>query len=547
MADLITSLNCTGEHHIIIDISRVSTKRINSIINAGAKPILIADVPVGFLPPSIQQYIKLGTIRHLERSFKTEDLVLLGRSECNFIVDKVFMNVPMSQREFKREVYQECRRLRIPIHVSDSREFSSFSILSTFTSGDFQMGVTTLGKGCKLSSRILREMRNTLPSNINEICKNIEKLRTQIEHEDNLKSLDDDSSLVGEHDEDASNSLELISLVKEFDMTRKQKKLQKMRWLLQSIEYFPLKALAELTLEHFNPKKNLNELRESNMKGLVPTRKGSISLVGAGPGCVSLLTLGSLHEIQEADLVLADKLIPQEILNLIPGHIKVFIARKFPGNAEKAQEQLLQIALHSLMKGERVVRLKQGDPYIFGRGGEEYKFFTKHGFIPQVFAGITSALAAPLLANISTTFRGVADQVLICTGTSKCGDLPNLPNFVPSRTVIFLMTLHRIVELVPILINEKKWDPQVPVAIIEKASCPDQRVIRTRLSFVPGAILSCNPKPPGLLVVGYACEILVKPRDGEAWVIEENPDTIEDIDFIPKVNSARSSKSYYNP
>lgn len=524
MVDLIASFNCKGEHHLIIGISRVATNRMNSIINAGAKPILIADVPFGSLPTSIQHYIKLGIIKHLERNFKIVDLTLLGRAECNFIVDKVFVSVPMSQKEFKYKTYHECCRLRIPIHVSDSNEFSSFSILSTFTSGDFLVGVTTLGKGCKLSARILREMRNTLPPNINDICNNVGKLKAQIEEEDNLNSLDNNMSIVGENDEDATNTIELISLVKEFDMTKKQKRLQKMLWLLQTTEYFPLKALADMSLEGLNPKKNLNDFKESNAKGMMGTRKGSISLVGAGPGSVSLLTLGSLQKIQEADLVLADKLIAQEILNLIPGHTKLFISRKFPGNAEKAQEQIFQIALHSLMKGERVVRLKQGDPYIFGRGGEEYNFFSKHGFVPKIFAGITSALAAPLLGNISATFRGIADQILICTGTSKYGDFPNLPDFVRSRTVVFLMALHRVVNLVPILIDEKKWDPQVPVAVIERASFPDQRIIRTKLSFVAEAIVSCIPKPPGLLVVGYACQALVKPREGEKWVIEENLD-----------------------
>ena len=115
----------------------------------------------------------------------------------------------------------------------------------------------------------------------------------------------------------------------------------------------------------------------------------------------------------------------------------------------------------------------------------------------------------------------VADQVLICTGTGRRGTLPNLPEFIKSRTTVFLMALHRVVDLILKLIDDKNWDPNLPAAIIERASCPDQRIVRTTLSNVAQAVEACGSRPPGLLVTGYACEVITKPNTDEKWVIEE--------------------------
>mgnify|MGYP002378637721 CR=1 FL=1 len=385
------------------------------------------------------------------------------------------------------------------------------------------MGVSTSGKGCKLASRIKQELVTSLPPNIDEICNIVGQLRQTIYEEDELKH----KELVGDLDEDAITTSSLNSLVYEFNASWEQRKLQRSRWLSQIVQYYPLNRLSQI---------NINDLTSAYQQHLVPNdfdklhmditstsgKQGSISLIGSGPGSVSLLTLSAFQAIYDADLILADKLVPQQILDLIPQHrTKLFIARKFPGNAEAAQQELLQMGLDALAKGEKVVRLKQGDPYIFGRGGEEYNFFFQHGYTPIVVPGLTSALAAPVLANIPVTHRGVSDQVLICTGTGKLGTLPTLPEFNRTRTTVFLMALHRIIELIPKLIQENSWDPDLPVAIIEKASSPDQRIIRTTLSCVAQAVEACGSRPPGLLVTGYSCEAIYKTTSTRPWVVEE--------------------------
>ena len=253
---------------------------------------------------------------------------------------------------------------------------------------------------------------------------------------------------------------------------------------------------------------------------VLPHRRGQITLVGSGPGNPELLTQAALRAINTADLVLADKLVPAEVLALIPRRTEVYIARKFPGNAERAQEELQARGLAGLRQGKKVIRLKQGDPYIFGRGGEEYLFFKEHGFEVDVIPGLTSALTATALSDITATHRGVADQVLICTGTGRKGALPSPPEYVKSRTTVFLMALHRIEDLVKSLVGNG-WPEEIPCAVVERASCKDQRVIRTRIADVAKAIEREGSRPPGLLVVGWGCDVLKGERKGEEWIIQE--------------------------
>ncbi|KAK6461827.1 methionine metabolism [Scheffersomyces coipomensis] len=533
MPNLLTSWNCRGERHLIIGDVKLINHRIKSIIDVGGLPIILTDSKdIG----QFEDDIKVITHDKLTIDKVKEVIISEGRDDVDHIVDKVFVVLPNFQLQLKEEIYNTCLKLRIPINISDTPQYCTFTILSTHTSGDFQMGITTNGKGCKLASRIKRELVNAIPSNIDEICAKVGELRQKIQQEDNVIDLG------GEHDEDSITTSKLNSLVEEFNMTKEQQKLQRTRWLSQVVEYFPLQYLVTISADDLSQayKKSIQNDKEEGqlIKRQKINQKGSISLVGSGPGSISLLTLGALHAIFSADLILADKLVPQEVIDLIPQkRTKLFIARKFPGNAERAQQELLQMGLDGLNRGEKVVRLKQGDPYIFGRGGEEFNFFKSHGFTPIVLPGITSALAAPVLSQIPATHREVADQVLICTGTGRRGAVPNLPSFESSRTTVFLMALHRIVELIPKLINEKQWDPKLPVAIIERASCPDQRIIRTNLSSVAEAVEACGSRPPGLLVTGYACEVIVKndEQSPAKWVIEEGCSTINDSTYLSPI------------
>lgn len=326
-------------------------------------------------------------------------------------------------------------------------------------------------------------------------------------------------------DDDAEQSKSLNTLILD-EEDYQTSKTRRIRWLTQICEYYPLSKLCQLSssditnlLDQYRQDEGYESASSNISVPTLPQRRGHITLVGSGPGHPDLLTQAALRAINTADLILADKLVPAEILALIPRRTEVYIARKFPGNAERAQEELQLRGLTALRQGHHVIRLKQGDPYIFGRGGEEYLFFKAHGFEVSVIPGLTSALTATALAGVTATHRGVADQVLICTGTGRRGTLPTPPEYVKSRTTVFLMALHRIEDLVSSLVGAG-WPDDIPCAVVERASCPDQRVIRTKIKDVARAVEREGSRPPGLLVVGWACHVL---HSGipEAWTVEE--------------------------
>ena len=438
----------------------------------------------------------------------------------------------------------------------DAPNLCTFTLLSTHSDGPLQIGITTSGKGCKLASRIRREIASTLPHNFGDAVERLGTVRRRIWEEDHRPQAIEEADPDIEDDDAAAQKPTFNQLVSEADHAAL--KTRRMRWLSQICEYWPLRRLASITdadidqiLQAYTSASSQGPpLGIADLEGrLVP--KGRIILAGSGPGAPSMLTLATHRAIQCASVILADKLVPAPVLDLIPRRTPVHIARKFPGNAEAAQTELLTLGLEALEKGHIVLRLKQGDPYLYGRGGEEYAFFRGKGYLPTVLPGITSSLSAPLFAQIPPTHRSVADQVLICTGTGRKGAAPDPPPYVPTQTVVFLMALHRLSALVESLTRTtidvpsltfktddmvpprpRPWPTETPCAVIERASCPDQRVIRSTLSKICAAIEEEGSRPPGLLVVGWSCEVLIKSPSRQDWVVEDGFAGFEGLDDI---------------
>ena len=551
---LLTTLDCDGHIHLIIGSNPLASARCAKSIEVGAKPIVIA--PEGAdVHYVLAKRIEDKEVQWVKKHFEDTDVSAFGRDEVDNIVDAVFVTSGGKSAASKHAIVQWgklelinlgahisslCRRMRIPVNVVDAPNLCTFTLLSTHSDGPLHVGITTSGKGCKLASRIRREVASSLPPNFGAAVERLGTVRRRIWEEDYRAHQAGDTTAEVEDDDAPAQRPTFNRLVSDFDPDAA--KTRRMRWLSQICEYWPLKRLASITdadietiLRSYT---SLNDmippaLDATTLDGRSRLRP-QIFLAGSGPGNPSLLTLATHHAIQSASVILADKLVPGPVLELIPRRTPVHIARKFKGNAENAQEELLSLGLEALQKGHTVLRLKQGDPYIYGRGGEEYAFFQGKGFTPVVLPGITSALSAPLCAAIPPTHRSVADQVLICTGTGRNGAALDPPSYIPTQTVVFLMSLHRISELIDTLIGEhrtsestntdptpKPWPRETPCAVIERASCLDQRVIRSTLQHICTAVEEEGSRPPGLLVVGWSCEILINLKDKGRWFVEE--------------------------
>lgn len=578
---LLTAVDSRDHIHLILGTNSLAATRTAQSLAAGAKPILIAPPPPQDTPPlhySLQQHIDAGSLTWLPRPFADDDILTLGRASVDRVVDAVFLtSTAAADADFSRRVSALCRRHRVPVNVVDAPALCTFALLSTHVDGPLQIGVTTNGRGCKLASRIRREVAAALPPGLGAACARLGDVRRRIQEEDRRLAAagkkqqspaaagtdgggEEEEVVVVVADEGVDDSLDQTSafnrLVTEADLDAA--KTRRMRWLSQVCEYWPLKRLAAIgdadvdaVLQSYHDSTTKTDAttphdNDDDPSSAMPRPLGRIILAGSGPGHPDLLTRATHRAILAADLVLADKLVPSGVLDLVPRRTEVHIARKFPGNADRAQEELQALALAAAREGKTVLRLKQGDPFVYGRGGEEVDFFRREGLGDRVVVlpGVTSALSAPLFAGVPVTQRDVADQVLVCTGTGKKGVPPAPPEWVESRTVVFLMALHRIGGLVGELTRRvecggereegrRLWPLDTPCAVVERASCPDQRVIRTTLRFVEEAIEAEGSRPPGLLVVGRACEALYTPQKGRSWVVEDGFRGLDLDDFVP--------------
>ena len=207
-------------------------------------------------------------------------------------------------------------------------------------------------------------------------------------------------------------------------------------------------------------------------------------------------------------MVIADRLISKEILDLIKCELR--IAQKKPGCAEEAQEEIYRWVLEAARQGRNVVRLKIGDPLLFGRGGEEYLFFkSKMGVAPVIVPGISSSYSAPMAAHIPLTHRGVSNQVLISTGYGKDLAHVEVPTFVRDRTVVLLMAVGRIGEIAADLVARKDYPPSTPVAIVESATMPQQRTLLGTLASIGDIATREGAKAPATIVIGSVVNVLM--------------------------------------
>lgn len=184
------------------------------------------------------------------------------------------------------------------------------------------------------------------------------------------------------------------------------------------------------------------------------------------------------------------------------------VARKVPGRADEAQDELNTWCIDALREGKTVARLKIGDPFLFGRGGEEVLFFRQHGYECTVVPGVSSSLSAPLMAGIPPTHRGVADQVLIVTGQGRGGSTPELPPYSANRTTVFLMAIGRLPALTAALISTAGFPADCPAAVVENATLPNQRAVFGDLSTIASITADAGIKPPACFIVGNVVQVL---------------------------------------
>ncbi|WP_020015816.1 uroporphyrinogen-III C-methyltransferase [Promicromonospora sukumoe] len=249
---------------------------------------------------------------------------------------------------------------------------------------------------------------------------------------------------------------------------------------------------------------------------------GRVTLVGGGPGAVDLLTVRAWRALQAADVVVADRLGPVEILAELPPHVRVVDVGKEPGRHPVPQERINELLVEHALAGAHVVRLKGGDPFVLGRGGEEVLACVAAGVPVEVVPGITSAVAVPGLAGIPLTHRGVTTGFHVVSGHCATSDVSDAQ--IPGRiraadtsgpldaaalscvrdgtaTLVVLMGVRSLGAIVAQSLAAGA-DPGTPVAMVENGSTPEQRVTRARLDEAAAVAAARGVRSPAVVVIG---------------------------------------------
>lgn len=234
-----------------------------------------------------------------------------------------------------------------------------------------------------------------------------------------------------------------------------------------------------------------------------------VSLVGAGPGDPELMTLKGHARIQGADVVVYDRLVSTAILELVPPGTSRIFAGKAANHHRMPQDEINDLLVRLARGRRRVVRLKGGDPFIFGRGSEEAQHLARNGIPFEIVPGITAASGCAAYAGIPLTHRGVSESILFVTGRLRDGTLAHVDWESVRRgatTLVIYMGLANIDRICHELIDSG-LPSDTPAAVIENGTLPDQRIVHAAIASLPDRVRAASLRAPSLFVIGRVVEL----------------------------------------
>lgn len=439
-------LDVKNHECLIIGGGEVAARKVEMLLRAGAKIKVVAPK----LGQSMQRLVEQEKISHINAIFDSVQ-----------IKSPILIYAATNNREVNQQVFKAAKLKNIQINVVDTPDLCTFITPSIIDRSPVVAAISTGGASPVLARQIRARMESLIPAAYGKLADLAASYREQVK----ARIPSDKRSRFWE--------CVFKGPIPE---------------LVFSGKFIEAKSALEAAL--VDPEKNCKT-------------RGEVYLVGGGPGDPDLLTFRALRLMQQADVVVHDRLISQAVLDLTRRDAKRIYVGKESDNHALPQEQINQLLVDLAKEGKRVLRLKGGDPFIFGRGGEEIDLLAENNVPFKVVPGITAASGMASYAGIPLTHRDYAQSVTFATGHLKDGtsNLDWQALAKPNQTLVFYMGLKGLAVICENLIAHG-MPSDTPAALVQKATTPEQQEYIGNLSSLPELVEKHKIKPPTLIVVG---------------------------------------------
>ncbi|BBL74331.1 siroheme synthase CysG [Methylomagnum ishizawai] len=443
-------LKLAGQQCLVVGGGEVAARKVATLLKAGGAVTVLAPALGAALAPLAAD----RRIAHLAKVFEPADL-----AGFQLVISAT------DHREVNEQVHAAATRRNLPVNVVDCPELCSFIFPAIVDRSPVVIAVSTGGASPVLARLIRAKLESALPPAYGRLADLAEKFRQGVKqavHEPHRRRHFWERALGG---------------------------------VVADLMFAGREAEAE---------RHLGNLLETERLGHADTGGGFVSLVGAGPGDPDLLTLGALRAMQEADVVVYDRLVSPEVMALVRNDAEKIYAGKESSRHTLPQDQINALLARLAKQGRRVVRLKGGDPFIFGRGGEEIETLMEEGIPFQVIPGITAASGCAAYAGIPLTHRDHAQAVTFVTGHLKQGGIGELDwerLARPGQTLVIYMGLQGLPQIRAALIGHG-CAPDTPAALVQQGTTRHQRVITGTVDNLPGLVADAGVSAPTLVIVG---------------------------------------------
>ncbi len=447
-------LDINSKRCLVVGGGPVAERKTATLLNSGADVILVAPE----LTPNLTTWRDTGQLSHQERHFDEGDL-----AESHLVI------AATSDSEVNRNIAELANALRIPVNVVDQPKLCSFIVPSVIDRSPVVAAISTGGASPVLARLIRARLESLIPAGYGRLAEFCGRFRERVKE------------------------------------TFSEPKDRRLFWdnVLQG-------GVAERIFSgHADEADQLLEKALTEAKLSEPT--GEVYLVGAGPGDPDLLTFRALRLMQQADVVVFDRLVAEPILEMTRQDAERIYVGKERSNHAMRQEEINKLLARLAKEGKRVVRLKGGDPFIFGRGGEEIDTLAEEGIPFQVVPGITAAAGCASYAGIPLTHRDYAQSVTFVTGHLKDGTMNLNWEMLaqPNQTIVFYMGLVGL----PVISQQLQAHGvpgDMPIALVQQGTTHMQRVFTGTLDNIQEVVVREKPKPPTLIIVGRVVELQEK-------------------------------------